>query len=69
MGMLHGYVPKNAANSSCMEVCDQAPLRLFKMWDLKLLTLSGRLFSKWGREGVAYSFVYKGGQYLIHDYL
>ena len=63
------YLPREAAKSSLIEVCNHAPLILPKMQDLKLLTLIGRSFSRWGRERVAFTFAYKGGQYLNYDYL
>jgi len=39
------------------------------MRDPKLLTLSWPSFSRWVRECVVSSFVFKGGQYLSYDYL
>ena len=45
------------------------PLRLRKLRDQKSLTLSWHSFSGWGREHVASSLAYKGGQYPIHGCL
>jgi len=39
MGMSLAYLPREAATSSVIEVCNHAPLRLPKLRDLKLLTL------------------------------
>jgi len=69
MGMSLAYLPREAANSSLIEVCDHAPRRLPTMQDLKSLTLSWRSFSRWGRECVTSSFAFKEGQYLSYDYL
>ena len=63
-GMSLAYLPREAANSSLIEVCIHAPLKLPKMQDLKLLTIICRSFSQWGRERVASTFGYKAGQYL-----
>jgi len=38
-GMLLAYLPREAANSSLIEVCNHAPLILPKMRDFKSLTL------------------------------
>jgi len=62
------YLPREAANSTLIEVCNHAPLRLRKMRDLKSLTLSSRWFARWGRVRVASSSAYKRGQYLHYDY-
>ena len=66
-GMSLAYLPREAANSSLIEVCNHAPLILPKMRDLELLTLIRRSFSPWGRERVTSAFAYKGGQYLSYD--
>jgi len=63
------YLPREAGNSSLMEVGDHVPLRLLKMRDLKSLMHSWCSFSWWGWERVTYSFAFIGGQYLRHDYL
>ena len=39
VGMSLAYLPREAANSSLIEVCNHAPLILPQMRDLKLLTL------------------------------
>jgi len=38
-GMSLAYLPREAANSSLMEVCNHAPLELPKIKDLQSLTL------------------------------
>jgi len=68
-GMSLAYLPREAANSSLIEVCNHAPLRLPNMRDLKLLMLICRSFSRWGRDHVASAFAYKGSQFLRYDYL
>jgi len=44
------------------------PLGINMMQDQKSLTFKGHSFSRCGREHVASSFAYKGGQYLINQY-
>jgi len=69
VGTSLAYLPTEAGNSSLIEVCNQAPLRLPKLRDLKSLTLIWPSFSRWGRECDASAFAYEGGQYLSYDYL
>jgi hypothetical protein len=63
------YRPTKTANSSWMEVCNQVPLRLPTMQQVKSLMLHWLSFSRWGREWVSYFFGYKGSQYLVLAYL
>ena len=63
------YLPMVAANFSSEEVCNHAPCRLPKMRDLILMTLGWRSFPRWGRERVASSFAYRGGEFLTYDNL
>jgi len=58
-GMSLAYLPREAANSSLIEVCNQAPLLLPKMRDLESLTLMWRSFSRWGKEGVSSALALK----------
>jgi len=67
--MLLAYLRRQAANTSSIEVRDVAPLWLPLMRDLQCLTPSWLSCSRWGRERVASSFSFKGGQYLSYDYL
>jgi len=61
------YLPIKAANSWFLDVCNQAPLRLPKVWVQKSLTLCWCSFSKWGRECVTFSFAYTGEPYLMYE--
>jgi len=63
------YLPREAANSSLIEVRNPAPLWLPKTGDLKLLTFIWRSFAWWGTERVVSVCAYNGGQYLGYDYL
>jgi hypothetical protein len=58
-----------AANSRYIDVCDQLAIRLPKMLDQKLLTLSWRSFSEWGGKCVTFSFAYKGTLDLMYKCL
>ena len=69
MGTSLAYLPREAGNSSLIEVCNHAPGILPKMRNLKLLTLIWCSFSRWGRERVTSAFSNEGGQYLSYDYL
>ena len=55
------------AHTPFITVCNLSQLWLPKMQNQKLLTLRWRSFSSWGREHVAFSLSYKGGQYSIYD--
>jgi len=57
-----------AANSLFIGVCDQERFRFPEMQDQASLTLSRRLFSRGGRERVAFSFAYEGCQYFNYVY-
>jgi len=48
---------------------DQTTFQLPDLQDHTLLMLCWRSFSEWGREHVAFSIAYKGGQYLIYEWL
>ena len=68
-GMSLAYLPREAANSSLIEVCNHELRILPKMRDLESVTLIWRSLSWWGRLRVASAFASKGGEYLSHDYL
>ena len=68
-GMSLAHLPNQVANSFITEVGEQAPYWLPIMRAQISLTLSWRLFSRWGRECVTSSFAYEGSQYLIYDCL
>jgi len=67
MGMSYAYLPREAANSSLIEVCNHAPLILPKLQDVDLLMVIWRSFVRSGWECVASAFAYKEGQYLSYD--
>ena len=54
--------PMKTANKLFMTVCNLLPPRIPKIHNQQLLMLRWRLFSRWGREHVAFSFSYKGSQ-------
>jgi len=57
-------LPMKEANTSIMTICNQCPLRLPRVQDLKSLTLHWRSFSGWGREPVSKYFDQTGGRYI-----
>jgi len=63
------YLPREAPNSSLIEVCDDVPHGLPKMRDLIFLMRHSQSFSRWDRERVASSFACNGGRYLSYDYV
>ena len=48
---------------------DHGSYQFHDLQDQKLLTACRHLFSELGKEHVAFSFGYKGGQYLIYECL
>jgi len=56
-------LPIKEANTSVMTICNQCPLRLPRMQDLKLLMLRWCSFPRFGRERFCIIFDHKGGQY------
>ena len=63
------FLPRKAANTIIMHHSEQVCYYLPDLQVQKLMTLCWRSFSQWGRENVALSFAYKGGQYLIYEFL
>jgi len=59
-GISLASLPREAADSSLIEVCNHAPLILQKMRDLISLILIWHSFSQWGMERVASPSAYKG---------
>jgi len=57
-------LPIKEANISVMTSCNQCPLWLPRMQDLKLLTLRWRSFPGRGRECLSTYFDHKGGQFI-----
>jgi len=62
------FLPLMAANVSSMDGCNQSECRLPKIQTQQLLTLCWRSFSEWGSDCVAFSFAYKGCQYVGYAY-
>jgi len=61
-------LPIKEANTSVMTICNQCPLWLPRMQDLKSLTLHWRSFPGWGRERLSTYFDHKGGQYIQKEH-
>jgi len=67
--VLQSALTTKAPKNSFMTACNLSAVWLPRTHDLKLLTLCWRSFSRWGREGIAINFAYKGGQTLLCDWL
>jgi len=55
-------LPIKEANTSIITICNQCPLWLPRMQDIKLLTLHWRSLSGWGRERLSRYFDHNGGR-------
>jgi len=67
--MSFSLLPVTAACTASMNICNQSPLRLTMKYGQKSLMLHWHIFSKYGRESVAFSFAYKCGLYVIYECL
>jgi len=65
--VLQSVLPIKAAKIPCMTEYTISEVSFPNTYDQKLLTLRWHSFSRWGREGIAVCFAYKGGQeFLCH---
>jgi len=58
-----------AANDLFLTVCNLSHPILPTIHDQQLLTLRWRTFLRWGREGIAICFAFKGSQWFLYDCL
>jgi len=61
-------LPIKEANTSVMTICNECPLWLPRMQDLKSLTLRWRSFPWWGKLHFSTYFNHKGGQYIQKEH-
>jgi len=66
--MLLLLLPINEANTSVMASCNQCPLWVPRMQDLKSLMLHWRAFAGWGRQRSTTYFEQKGGQAIQKEH-
>ena len=67
--VLQSVFPIKAAKNSFMTDCSLLEVWFPRTHYQKSLTLHWRLFSWWGREGIAICFAYKGHQNFLYDWL
>jgi len=66
--MLLLLLPIKEANTSVMTSCNQCPVWLPRMQDLKSLMLRSCSFPGWGRELLCTYFDHKGGQFIQNEH-
>ena len=67
--VLQSVLPIKAATNSFMTEYTLSEVWFPRTHDQTLLTLRWRSFSRWGREGIAICFAYKGSQKFLYDWL
>jgi len=67
--VLQSVSPIMVAESSCMTDSNLLVVSLPRTHDQKSLMLRWCSFSRWGREGIAIWFAYKGGENFLYDWL
>ena len=67
--VLLSVLPIKTAKNSFMTEYNLSEVWFHRTHDQKLLTLRWRSYSRWGREGIAVCFAYKGGQKFLCDWI